>query len=236
MIDWLEETEHPHFPPTSKAMSDPNGLLAAGGYLSPIWLDQAYRKGIFPWNDPEEVRLWWSPAPRAIVTPETFRIPRTVRKLIKRLSPKETVTINLAFSAVIEACSEPRSYQDGTWIDDEILIAYKRMHKAGRALSVEIWNPQGELSGGCYGLLKGNVFFGESMFSRQANASKIAFALFAQKLFDAGVRLIDCQMYTDHLAQFGAREVDRAEFERELHATAIQSSSKRMSKIAGTGQ
>lgn len=234
MIDWLEETDLPHFPDTKQALDDPNGLLAAGGKLSPTWLDQAYRRGIFPWNDPAEVRLWWSPAPRAVITRESFRIPRTVRKLIKRLnSPgiQSTVTLNLAFDAVIDSCSEPRSYEDGTWIDDDILHAYKRMHRCGRALSIELWNEQGELAGGCYGLTKGNVFFGESMFSRQPNASKMAFALAAQKLFEAGMEIIDCQMYTDHLAQFGAREIERQEFETLLKLHQKGTTNKCLAKV-----
>lgn len=215
MIDWLDESQPPIFPSTQLALDDPNGLLAAGGCVSPVWIDQAYRHGIFPWNDPQEVRLWWSPAPRAVITPEMFRVPRTVRKLIKR-TRGHFITFNQAFDIVMDACSEPRSYEGGTWIDEDILFNYKRMARSGRALSIEHWDSAGELIGGCYGLLKGNVFFGESMFSRESNASKIAFASAAPALFRSGIELIDCQLYTDHLAQFGAEEIDRHAFERLL--------------------
>ena len=220
MIDWLDDSQPPIFPATHKALAEPNGLLAAGGCVSPSWIDQAYRLGIFPWNEPEEVRLWWSPAPRAVITPFSFRIPRTVKKLIRRTS-NHMVTINQAFDIVIDACSEPRSYESGTWIDEDILFNYKRLFRAGRAISIEHWDSEGELIGGCYGLVKGQVFFGESMFSRQANASKIAFATAAPALFNAGISLIDCQMYTDHLAQFGAEELPRHEFEALLQRHSI---------------
>lgn len=215
MIDWLDDTQPPKFPKTSQALDDPNGLLAAGGGLSPLWLDEAYRNGVFPWNDPDEVRLWWSPAPRAVITRDSFRISRTVRKLIKRLN-KQTITINQAFDQVIDSCAEPRDYQQGTWIDEDILHHYKQLRLNGRALSIEHWSCDGELIGGCYGVVKGAVFFGESMFSREPNASKIAFAVAAPALFKAGIQLIDCQMHTDHLAQFGAQEIDRHHFETLL--------------------
>ena len=215
MIDWLDEAGEPNFPNTCEALDEPNGLLAAGGRLTPKWLDKAYRSGIFPWNDPDEVRLWWSPAPRAIISPDTFRVPRTVKKLQRR-HPDMLVTVNQAFDAVIEACAEPRSYQQGTWIDDEIIAAFQRLYNNDEAVSVEIWDNSGCLAGGFYGLIKGQVFFGESMFSRQTNASKLAFAAAAPVLFSAGIRLIDCQMHTDHLAQFGAIEVERHEFETRL--------------------
>lgn len=194
MIDWLDDKHPPAFPPSTKALDEPNGLLAAGGRLSPGWLDEAYRHGIFPWNDPDEVRLWWSPAPRAVIIPSSFRTPRTVRKLLKR-NRHHTTTFNLAFEQVIEACSEPRSYQEGTWIDEEILYYYQQMFISGRALSIERWNENGQLIGGCYGLIKGAVFYGESMFSKAPNASKLAFAQAAPILFNAGIQLIDCQMH-----------------------------------------
>lgn len=232
MIDWLDDTQPPKFPNTSHALDDPNGLLAAGGRLSPLWLDEAYRHGIFPWNDPEEVRLWWSPAPRAVITPEHFRISRTVRKLIKRLD-KHTITLNQAFDRVIDHCAKPRNDQQGTWIDEEILHHYKQLSLNGRALSIEHWNSNGDLIGGCYGIVKGAVFFGESMFSREANASKIAFAMAAPVLIKAGIQLIDCQMHTDHLAQFGAREIDRSHFETLLNRHAKQTTSIRLPSVIG---
>ncbi|MCT7359700.1 leucyl/phenylalanyl-tRNA--protein transferase [Thalassolituus pacificus] len=214
MIDWLDEVLPPVFPATSKALTEPNGLLAAGGQVSPLWADSAYRKGIFPWNDPSEARLWWSPAPRAVITPESFHLPRTVRKLLRR----ETLNIstNMAFDAVIQACAQPRDYESGTWISDEIIDCYSRLQRAGRAFSVECWSSDGDLCGGFYGLTIGSAVFGESMFSRRSNASKLAFATAAPVLFNAGVRLIDCQMKTDHLGQFGLIELDRTAFESAL--------------------
>lgn len=213
MIDWLEGCYFPKFPSTKLAQSDPNGLLAAGGYTTPIWLDQAYRQGIFPWNSPGEQRLWWSPSPRAVILPEYFRIPRTVKKLLNK---KPLVTTNLAFQEVIQACAAPRKNETGTWISDDMIQNYHRLFQAGRAISVEHWDSNGDLAGGFYGLVIGNAMFGESMFSRSSNASKIAFAKAAPYFFEAGIHLIDCQMYTEHLAQFGLIELDRSAFETQL--------------------
>lgn len=228
MIDWLDETSFPAFPPTSTALDDPNGLLAAGGLVSPLWLDQAYRRGIFPWNDPEEVRLWWSPAPRAIIQPHTFRIPRSVRKAQRRQTFR--VTANQAFEQVMSACARPRNYESGTWISDEMIDSYTRLNQAGRAHSFEYWNEHGQLSGGLYGLQIGAAFFGESMFSVESNASKITFAIAAPHLFKAGITLIDCQMKTDHLSQFGLTEQSRDEFEQLLKAALA---SKSVISVAG---
>ena len=209
MIDWLDEASFPQFPPTGRALKDPNGLLAAGGRTTPLWLDQAYRHGIFPWNDPEEVRMWWSPAPRAIITAESFRLPRSVRKAMRRQQYR--VTTNLAFRQVMAACAGPRDHESGTWISDDMIEGYTRLHKSGRALSVEYWHKD-RLCGGFYGLLIGQALFGESMFSHIDNASKIAFGHAAPALFRSGVKLIDCQMKTSHLAQFGIFEADREDF------------------------
>lgn len=214
MLYWMDDNRQPSFPNTRHAAIEPNGLLAAGGIITPIWLDCAYRRGIFPWNNPEEVRLWWSPAPRAIITPDRFRIPRSVKKAIRRQAP--LVTCNQAFTDVIHACAAPRPYAQGTWIDDEVLSGYQRMHLAGRAISVELWGENGKLAAGFYGLIIGKVLFGESMFSLIDNGSKMAFAIAARAFFRQGYELIDCQMYTDHLAQFGAQDVSRTDFERQL--------------------
>lgn len=213
MIDWLENCYFPEFPPTEIAQSSPNGLLAAGGEVSPIWLDQAYRQGIFPWNSPNEQRLWWSPSPRAVILPENFRIPRTIKKLLKK---EHLVTCNLAFSDVMRACSAPRKGESGTWISEAMIQHYSRLFDASRAISVEYWTETGELAGGFYGLIIGSAIFGESMFSRVDNASKIAFAKAAPALFAMGVELIDCQMHTAHLAQFGLVELERPDFEQRL--------------------
>lgn len=215
MIDWLDEVSFPHFPATDKALDEPAGLLAAGGQISPLWLDQAYRHGIFPWNDPDEVRLWWSPAPRAVITPDSFRIPRSVQKAIRR--QKFTITSNLAFRRVMTACAAPRDDAAGTWISRDMIDSYSRLHQAGRAISVECWQ-DGGLCGGFYGLVIGSAYFGESMFSAVSDASKVAFACAAPVMFRAGIRLIDCQMKTDHLARFGLLELNRESFERQLQA------------------
>lgn len=220
MIDWLDEVLPPVFPATSKALNEPNGLLAAGGRVSPLWADSAYRKGIFPWNDPGEARLWWSPAPRAVITAESFRLPRTVRKLLRR--EQLSISCNLAFDSVIQACAQPRDYESGTWICDEIIDCYGRLQRAGRAFSVECWDTDGVLCGGLYGLTIGSAVFGESMFSRRSNASKLAFATAAPILFAAGVTLIDCQMKTEHLGQFGLIELERKAFEGILQQATTQ--------------
>lgn len=213
MIDWLDDAGFPDFPPTRCALDEPAGLLAAGGGMSPLWLDQAYRRGIFPWHDPEDVRLWWSPMPRAVITPDSFHLPRSVRKLLNK---PYRLSVNLAFQRVMEHCSAPRSDDNGTWISSAMIAAYTRLHHAGRAISVEYWNASGELSGGFYGVLIGRAFFGESMFSREPNASKIAFGRAAPCLFQHGIQLIDCQMKTDHLARFGLLELERPTFEQRL--------------------
>ncbi len=218
MIEWMDPDQPPQFPPTKLALQDPNGLIAAGGCLTPSWLLDAYSRGIFPWFEPDEVNLWWTPAPRSVITPDSFRLSRTNRKLIKKFSGR--ITHNLAFESVIHACAEPRSQQPGTWISEDMIDAYVRMHRAGYAHSIELWSIEGKLIGGYYGLLIGAVFFGESMFSRESNASKIAFAVTAPLWFANGLQLIDCQMNTDHLSQFGSQDISRELFE-ELLAKAV---------------
>lgn len=220
MIEWLDENDNPEFPDTRRALRDPNGLLAAGGGMSPLWLHAAYRAGIFPWHSDDDPRLWWSPAPRAVILPDTFRIPRTIRKELSRTS--FGFTANLAFRDVMQACATTHEEQDGgTWIQNPMLDAYTRMHSAGYALSVECWSEHGTLCGGLYGLRIGRAFYGESMFSRRSNSAKLAFALAAPLLFERGVEIIDCQMHTEHLARFGLIELARASFEQHLH-TAIR--------------
>jgi leucyl/phenylalanyl-tRNA--protein transferase len=218
MIDWLQEELLPHFPETASAQQEPNGLLAAGGLLSPAWLVAAYRRGIFPWYDEESPILWWSPAPRMVLQAEDLHLGRSVRKLMRTSSYR--VTCNLAFSEVIYQCAQPRDDGAGTWITDEMEQAYIRLNANDISHSVECWDEKGELVGGLYGLLINRVFYGESMFSRANNASKLVFALFSSYLFKAGVSLIDCQMHSDHMAQFGANEVERDEFE-SLLASAL---------------
>jgi leucyl/phenylalanyl-tRNA--protein transferase len=211
MIDWLQEKSLPYFPETSKAQREPNGLLAAGGQLTPSWLIAAYRRGVFPWFEDNSPILWWSPAPRMVLKAEDFRLGRTLRKLMKKSQLK--ISCDLAFEEVIYQCAQPREGEAGTWITQEMERAYIRLNKNGISHSVECWNQQGELIGGLYGIQINRVFYGESMFSRENNASKLVFAHFAFFLFASGVALIDCQMHSNHMAQFGAAEISRVEFE-----------------------
>ncbi len=208
MIQWLDDTAFPNFPIPSDEFYG-HCPIALGGRVSPLWLDQAYRLGLFPWNSPKEMRQWWSPTPRAVITPASYHLPKTVAKLLRK---PHQVTSNLAFTRVMQACAAPRDGQAGTWISQEMIQSYSRLHQAGRALSVELWNAQGDLVGGFYGLLIGHAFFGESMFSKESNAPKIAFATAVPYLWQAGIEMIDCQMETPHLAQFGLLTLNRADF------------------------
>ncbi len=203
------------FPPVSTAHVEMNGLLAVGGELHPERLLDAYRRGIFPWGTVEGQPLWYSPDPRMVMFPEEFRLSRSLRRLLR--SGPYTISADRAFPEVMRACaSVPRPGQDSTWITDEMLAAYIRLHELGWAHSVEV-RAEGELVGGLYGLAIGRMFYGESMFSRQDNASKFAFAYLIRHLRAEGFGMIDCQMYTDHLASLGAREIARAEFLQRMH-------------------
>lgn len=195
------------FPPVHLAEAD--GLLAMGGDLSPERILLAYRNGIFPWYQ-EEIILWWSPDPRMILFPDELKIARSIKPLLNR--NEFEFTTNLAFPQVIQFCKETkRPGQDGTWITDDVQKAYTRLHEMGHAQSAEVWN-EGELVGGIYGIRMGKVFFGESMFSKKANASRYAFIKYVQQLSAEGIELIDCQVYTEYLKSFGARLIDRKEF------------------------
>lgn len=219
MIDWLQEDAHPYFPSTKYAQQEPNGLLAAGGLLSPAWLTAAYKKGIFPWFDDESPILWWSPAPRMVLKADDFHIGKSLRKLMRKKPYR--ISSNLAYEEVIYQCAQPRDDDAGTWITPEMEQAYIRLNANGISHSVECWDQDGNLVGGLYGILINRVFYGESMFSNANNASKLAFAHFAHYLFNAGLALIDCQMHSDHMAQFGAREIAREEFEDLLKNTLL---------------
>jgi leucyl/phenylalanyl-tRNA--protein transferase len=201
------------FPPLAQALRRPNGLLAAGGDLSPQRLIAAYRRGIFPWYSPGEPILWWSPDPRTVLLPGELRISRSLRKTLRKQAFQ--VTADTAFALVIERCSEPRVGQAGTWITDEMKQAYLALHAMGLAHSVESWR-EGELVGGLYGVALGRMFYGESMFSRASDASKVAFVHLVRQLLAWEFPLIDCQMRTDLLASFGAREMPRAQFTRRV--------------------
>ena len=197
------------FPPVEQALRQPNGLLAAGADLSPTRLLEAYRSGIFPWFSDGDPILWWSPDPRMVLFPAEFKISRTLRKTLLR--GQYQMRCDTAFEQVMRACSQPRDGQNGTWIQEEVIAAYLRLHKAGYAHSIETWM-DGELVGGLYGVSMGRMFYGESMFSRKTDASKIALAYLAAQLKRWNVGMIDCQMNTPHLASLGAREITRKEF------------------------
>ncbi|SDG28198.1 leucyl/phenylalanyl-tRNA--protein transferase [Onishia taeanensis] len=208
MLPWLPSSPV-QFPPLDQALQEPDGLLAAGGDLTPDWLIAAYRRGIFPWFSDGQPILWWSPSPRMVLLPDEIRIRRSLAKRLRNAGFK--VTWNTVFPAVIEACAAPRAADEGTWIGDEMREAYIALHSLGYAQSVEVWRDD-RLVGGLYGVGMGRVFFGESMFSREPDASKVALVHLANHLQALGGGLIDCQMHTSHLASMGAGEIARQEF------------------------
>jgi len=211
MIPWLERDSD--FPPLQSALKRPNGLLAAGGDLSPERLLEGYRHGIFPWFSEGDPILWWSPDPRMVLLPEELKISRSLAKVLRNRAYE--VRFDSAFADTMAGCAAPRKGETGTWITGEMHEAYERLHRLGYAHSVETWI-EGELAGGLYGVALGRVFFGESMFSRARDASKIALAALVALLKSAGFRLIDCQMRTPHLESLGAREISRRQFSRQL--------------------
>ncbi len=201
------------FPDVELALAEPNGLLAIGGDLSEHRLLDAYRHGIFPWYSEGQPILWWSPDPRLVLWPEEIRLSRSLARTLKK--KRFEVTFDRDFPAVINACAAWRPGQSGTWITDAMKAAYIALHRAGHAHSVECWR-DGKLVGGLYGIAIGRVFFGESMFSRESDASKAALVHLAQRLEKSGFRLIDCQVRTSHLESLGARTIPRGEFTRIL--------------------
>jgi leucyl/phenylalanyl-tRNA--protein transferase len=211
MIPWLEP--HDPFPPVSRALAEPNGLLAAGGDLSPGRLVDAYRHGIFPWYSDDQPLLWWSPDPRMVLFPAELCVTRSLKKRLRRRDYE--IRADTSFEQVMRACAEPREGQDGTWITEDMIDAYCALHEQSLAHSVETWIG-GELAGGLYGVALGRMFYGESMFTRATDASKLALAHLVTQLERWNFGMIDCQMKTPHLAAFGAREIPRAEFIRRL--------------------
>lgn len=212
MLTWLSR-DNLIFPPLERALREPNGLLAAGGDLSPDRLIQAYRHGCFPWFQDGQPILWWSPDPRTVLPPQETHISRSLAKLMRQ--QRFRITFDQDFPAVIRACAGPRSYADGTWITTPMQDAYLELHRRGIAHSVEVWL-EDQLVGGLYGLAMGKLFFGESMFSHADNASKAGFVTLTQHLSRWGFVLIDCQMPTQHLHSFGARSISREKFSRYL--------------------
>ena len=207
-IPWLDPTVL-SFPPIESALTDPSGLLAVGGDLSPERLEMAYRSGIFPWYEDDQPILWWSPDPRSVLFPKNLKVSRSLRKVVRQ--NQFTVTFDQAFSEVIHKCRQNRSYSRGTWITHEMEVAYNQLHKLGSAHSVESWF-DGELVGGLYGIAMGRMFFGESMFSVKTDASKVALVYLAGQLDAWGFQLIDCQIRSDHLDSLGAVQIPRKRF------------------------
>ena len=209
-LHWIDPAApEPDFPDVQQALHEPDGLLAVGGDLSPQRILAAYRRGIFPWYSDGQPILWWAPDPRAVLFPEELRISRSLRRTLRR--ERFRIDWDRDFAAVIAACAAPRRDEGGTWITADMTAAYQRLHALGYAHSVEA-RLDGELVGGLYGIALGRVFFGESMFSRASDASKVAFAHLVRQLQDWGFGLIDCQVYSDHLGSLGARTIPRRRF------------------------
>jgi len=213
LIPWLNDNAP--FPPVEQALRSPNGLLAVGGGLSETRLLEAYRHGIFPWFNPGEPILWWSPDPRMVLIPGEFKASRSLKRVLRNST--YGVRTDSAFEAVMRACAAPREGHrgGGTWIGEDMIAAYCALHRLGYAHSVEVWMA-GRLVGGLYGVSIGHMFYGESMFSLVSNASKIALAHLARQLDRWQFGMIDCQMNTPHLASLGAREISRREFIAQL--------------------
>ena len=203
------------FPATEQALSYPNGLLAVGGDLSTNRLINAYRQGIFPWYEDPQPIMWWSPDPRSVLFPDELHVSRRLRKQMRLHNYR--VTTDTAFHRVVTLCAAPRSAESGTWITNSMGRAYMELHRLNYAHSVEVWDGRGQLIGGLYGVAMGAVFFGESMFSRADNASKMALVATVQLMRKRGYGIIDCQVESDHLNSLGARNIPRQDFEQYLH-------------------
>ncbi len=202
------------FPPIERALTEPDGLLAAGGCLSSQRLMNAYYHGIFPWYNEDDPILWWSPDPRLVLFPDKIHISKSLKKALRQ--QPFTIRFNTDFAAVIHACSQPRDYEKNTWLNEEMQQAYIQLHQQGHAHSIEAWH-QGNLVGGLYGVTIGKIFFGESMFHTQTNASKAAFITLAQQLKEWRYEVIDCQIHSNHLVSLGAEEISRQQFSRLLN-------------------
>ncbi len=213
MIPWLERGDA--FPPLERALRNPNGLLAAGADLSPRRLLEAYRCGIFPWYSGEEPILWWSPDPRMVLYCDELKMPRSLAKSVRNKGYE--IRVDSDFPRVLEGCAAPRKGEAGTWLNAQMRKAYLALHRAGHAHSFECWRA-GALVGGLYGVAIGRMFYGESMFSRATDASKVALVALVGELRARGFPLVDCQMKTPLLASLGARELPRRAFLRELAA------------------
>jgi leucyl/phenylalanyl-tRNA--protein transferase len=210
MLRWLSTADPAdYFPPAAAALREPNGLLAAGGDLEPKRLLAAYRRGIFPWYEQGQPILWWSPDPRSVLRPGEVKVSRSLRRSL--IKGGFELRIDTAFAAVIAACAAPRHYGGGTWITPDMAAAYTTLHRLGWAHSFETWH-EGRLAGGLYGVAIGRVFFGESMFTRVTDASKVALVKMADYLRERSFELIDCQVPNAHVTSLGATTMPRAEF------------------------
>jgi leucyl/phenylalanyl-tRNA--protein transferase len=210
-LRWLSRSTSVDFPPPNEALTEPNGLLAAGGDLTPERLLGAYRRGIFPWYEEGQPILWWSPDPRAVLWPDALHVSRSLRRSMRR--GRFEFRIDTAFDDVVAACAAPRSYAAGTWITRDMATAYGRLHRMGWAHSFEAWRDD-ELVGGLYGVALGRVFFAESMFTRVSDASKVALVHAVRLLRERRFALIDCQVASAHTASLGATNMERPEFLR----------------------
>ncbi len=210
-LTWLDPSDPDgDFPPVDYALREPDGLLAVGGDLAPERLLRAYRRGIFPWYEKGQPILWWSPDPRALIYTDQLKISRSLRKTLR--NKVYTVSFDKDFMAVVEACAAPRAGARGTWITREMMHAYAQLHELGYAHSVEVWNGEGKLVGGLYGVLLERVYSGESMFSRERDMSKVALVYLAEWLKARQIPVIDCQLPNPHLMSLGAVTVARHEF------------------------
>ncbi len=208
-LPFLDPADPQSFPPVADALGEPDGLLAAGGDLSPARLLSAYRRGIFPWYSDNQPILWWSPAMRTVFDTAAMHVPRRLARWLRGCDWE--ISADSAFAEVMRACAAPRTRERGTWITDDMLAAYKRLHTLGDAHSVEVWDGD-RLAGGIYGVAIGRMFYGESMFSAQANGSKVALLALCHVLRGWGYPLLDAQVASDHLFTLGAREMPRAIF------------------------
>jgi leucyl/phenylalanyl-tRNA--protein transferase len=204
-----EQADPSWFPPLEQALREPPGLLAAGGDLSPARLLAAYERGVFPWYSAQQPILWWSPDPRMVLFPEEFKCSRSLRKTLR--NGPYTTRVDHAFGATIRACAAPRHSGPDTWLNAEMIASYEQLHGLGFGHSIETYSAD-QLVGGLYGLQLGQVFFGESMFSHQPDASKIALARLVQECRARDIKVVDCQVASSHLASLGAREVSRSQF------------------------
>ena len=214
-VPFLDRLQPDVFPPVQSALEYPDGLLAAGGDLSPERLLAAYRRGIFPWYSGDQPILWWSPSSRTVYDTANMHVPRRLSRWLRHSD--WSIRADSAFADVMRACAEPRRHEGGTWITQEMLDAYVRLHAMGHAHSVEAWDGDC-LVGGIYGVSMGRMFFGESMFSRETNGSKVALLALCRLLANASFPLLDAQVASDHLFTLGAREMPRAAFCREVAA------------------